>query len=111
MTKAKGNRLGSWAFLIGLLLAIVFAIFGTLNYTLIVVLVIIGIIVGLFNIADDETTPFMMSGVVLIIASSLGGRAVSAIGLFERIFEGLLLIFTPATVIVAVKNVFALARR
>lgn len=111
MAKKGGNRLGSWAFLIGLILAVLFALFGTLSYTVVVILVLIGLLVGLFNISDDETTPFLMSGVILIIASSLGGRAVSVIGVFDRIFNALLLIFTPATVIVAVKNVFGLARR
>ncbi len=110
MAKKSGNKLGSWAFLIGLILAVLFALFGTLTYSVVVVLVLLGLIVGLFNISDNETTPFLMSGAVLIIASSLGGRAVSVIGVFDRIFNALLLIFTPATIIVAVKNVFSMAR-
>ena len=110
MAKKSGNTLGSWAFLIGLILAVLFAVFGTLSYTIIVILVFIGIIVGLFNITDNETTPFLMSGVVLIIASSLGGQALSAVGIFGRIFDALLLIFTPATIIVAIKNVFGMAK-
>ncbi|HLC78711.1 MAG TPA: hypothetical protein VJH92_06315 [Candidatus Nanoarchaeia archaeon] len=111
MAKKDTNKIGSWAFLIGLILAILFALFGTLTYTVVVILVLVGIIVGLFNISDEETGPFLMSGVVLIIASSLGGRAVSVIDVFDRIFNALLLIFTPATIIVAIKNVFGLAKR
>ncbi len=106
----KGNLIGSWAFLVGFILAIIFGFIGNLNNTLVWTLVIIGVIVGLLNVADEEASPFLISGAVLIIASSMGQEAVSAISQIEGMLNALLLIFVPATVIVAIKNVFALAR-
>lgn len=111
MAKKKENVIGSWAFLAGVVLAIVFGLLGSLNSTLTLVLVVIGLIVGLLNVTSKEAEPFLISGAVLIIASSMGGEAVGIVSALESILDALLLIFVPATIIVAIKNVFVLARR
>lgn len=107
---SKSNLIGSWAFLIGVVLAVILGLFGSVNQAVLVVLVIIGFIVGLLNIADKETMPFLMSGVVLIIAGSFGQAAMEVIPLLNNILQALLAIFVPATIIVAIKNVFSFAK-
>ena len=107
----KGNLIGGWAFLIGVILAIVLGAIGEVSGIMATILVIVGLIVGLLNIADEEASPFLMSGAVLIIAGGLGADQLSAIPLVNGILQALLTIFVPATIIVAVKNVFSLARR
>ena len=89
---------------------------GTLTWSqmaaaALMVLVVIGLIVGLLNVGDEEVMPFLMSGAVLIIASAFGQTATSVIGLLSSILDALLLIFVPATIVVAIKNVFSLAHR
>jgi len=64
----------------------------------------------LLNVADKEVKPFLLSGVVLIIASALGQNVTGGIQVLDNILQALLAIFVPATVIVAIKNVFSLAR-
>jgi len=110
MAKKVGDVIGRWAFLIGFILAIILGLFGPINQTWTAVLVIIGIVVGLLNVADKEVTPFLMSGAVLIIASALGQNVIGVIGAVNGILSALLAIFVPATIIVAVKNVFSLAK-
>src|SRR3989344_4673079 len=111
MAKTRGmDVLGKWAFLIGVLLAVVLGVLGPVTGTWAMVLVGIGIVVGLLNVADREVMPFLMSGAVLIIASSLGGNLMSNVPYVGSVLDALLAIFVPATVIVAVKNVFGLAR-
>ena len=104
--------MGSWAFLIGVVVALIFGfgLFGGLTEGTIYILVVIGLIVGFLNIADEEASPFLMSGAVLIIASALGQGVVGAVSQLSGILDALLGIFVPATIIVAVKNVFSLAR-
>jgi hypothetical protein len=112
MAKNKGNKIGGWAFLIGVILAIVLGALGSLNATWLWVLVVIGVIVGFLNIADEEASPFLLSGTVLVIVSALGqGSLASAGAMLNNILNALLAIFVPATVIVAVRNVFQLARK
>ena len=109
MAKKKGNRIGSWAFLIGLVVAVIVGLMGQLGPNLLLALVLIGLIVGLFNIADEEVTPFLMSGTVLIIATAFGGQLLSSVNYIGPVFDALLVLFVPATIVVAIKNVFQLA--
>ncbi|MBI3334531.1 hypothetical protein HYZ97_03525 [Candidatus Pacearchaeota archaeon] len=111
MAKGKGNLIGSWSFLIGVILAIILGLFGSVTGNILIILVVIGLIVGLLNIADKEAGPFLLSGAVLIIASAFGGDVLQAITLVDNILNALLAIFVPATIIVAIRNVFGLARR
>lgn len=108
--KNASNQFGSWAFLIGVILAVVLAVFNVWNATWVIVMVIIGLIVGLLNIARGETHPFLMSGAVLIIVAALGKDVLVVIPVLSRMLEILLAIFVPATIIVAIKHVFALAK-
>lgn len=108
--KENGNKIGGWAFLIGVLIAVLFGLFGAVSTSIAVILVVIGIVVGLLNIADKEATPFLLSGAVLIIASSLGSSGFEVIPMLNSVLQASLLIFVPATVVVAIRNVFMLAR-
>lgn len=110
--KHDSNMLGSWAFLIGVVLAVLLGIFGgALTATWLMVLVIIGLVVGFLNITEREVHPFLMSGIVLILAASLGGSLMQSIPYVGEILDALMAIFVPATIIVAIKNVFSLARK
>ncbi|KHO55288.1 MAG: hypothetical protein QT10_C0003G0005 [archaeon GW2011_AR19] len=111
MAKTRGvDIVGKWAFLIGVILAVVLGLFDPVMGNWAIVLVVIGLIVGLLNVTDKEVTPFLMSGAVLIIASALGGSLMSDMPFVGAILDALLAVFVPATVIVAIKNVFSLAR-
>lgn len=110
---AKTNSmdiLGRWAFLVGVILAVVLGSMGPVVGNWAITLVVIGLIVGLLNVGDKEVAPFLMSGIVLIIASALGGNLMGNLPYVGSVLDALLVIFVPATVIVAVKNVFSLAR-
>jgi hypothetical protein len=109
-SKSHNNFIGSWAFLIGVVLAVILGLVGTIGGTWMIVLIVIGLLVGILNIADRETMPFLISGTVLIIASALGGGIFYNIQVLSNVLNALLVIFIPATVIVAIKNVFNLAR-
>jgi hypothetical protein len=111
MVKSKKVAfIGKWAFLAGVLLAVVLGVIGPISSSWTMTLVAIGLVVGLLNITEREVTPFLMSGAVLILASALGGNLMSSLPYAGQILNALLLIFVPATIIVAVKNVFSLAR-
>ena len=112
----KRNLLGSWAFLIGVILALAIGIFSglqiaDLNSQLMTsIMIILGIVIGLFNIAGKEVMPFLMSGIILIIASVFGLTMMAQVPVASATLAALLLIFIPATIIVAIRNVFSLAK-
>jgi len=109
----KKNLIGAWAFLIGVILAV---IFGFLAYGLWLgwVLLVIGIVIGLLNITDSEVQPFLLAGVILVIVSYFGGFVfgVDKLGVayLTQILSNLLMLFVPATIIVALKSVFSMAK-
>ena len=110
MAKKSGNMLGSWAFLIGFILAIIFGILGSVNPMLTTILMLIGLIVGLLNVTSSEVSQFLMAGTVLVIVSVFGQEVISNVSYASNILDALAILFVPATLIVALKHVFSLAR-
>lgn len=127
--KSKENSIGAWAFLIGVVLAIVIALiksfsieaFVKFNAFFYIVLVVMGIIIGSINIRSKDISTFLFAGTVLVIVSKfglegfvdrLGGSLLgSQIGLIgQEIFGALLVLFIPAVIIVALKSVFSITK-
>jgi hypothetical protein len=101
---------GRWAFALGIIFALVLGLLGNINEIWIIILIVIGLIIGILNITEKETTSFLVSGVILIIVSVLGGSTFYNIQFLGQVLDALLMIFIPATVIVAIKNIFNLAK-
>lgn len=125
--KSKENEFGAWAFLIGVILAIVIGVVTSLisipsltNYSAEIygILVILGVIIGFWNVPTGrDSQTFLISGAVLVIVSKFGMESVtgSLIGigigdLVSSVFGALLVLFVPATIIVALKSVFSIAK-
>lgn len=112
----KFKKLWSWAFLAGVVIALLIGVLSyftsaiALNTNWIIALVIIGIIVGLLNVTGKEVLSFLLSGAVLIIASTFGSALIQGVPMLPVIFNALLAIFVPSTIVVAIKNVFSLAK-
>ncbi len=113
--KSKKNLMGAWAFLIGIILAIVLGLFsdylGAGTYkTALVILVVLGIIVGLFNITVKESSKFLLTALVLILVAYIGQSVMSIIPQIGKILGALLVLFVPATLIVILKSIFDIAK-
>lgn len=110
--KSKGNLIGAWAFLVGLIVAILAGLFGGFvdGEWIWWLLVLAGIVIGLFNVGVRETRAFLLSAAVLVVVSFMGQSALMIIPLMEQVLSALLILFVPATVVVALKAVFAIAK-
>ena len=113
------GMLGSWSFLVGLLLAVFLGVGLTGPYAtqMYWVVFLLGIVVGLLNITSQESSAFLTAGTVLVLVSYLGadvlGTAVQAgLGLdrLVSVLHSILTLFVPATIVVAVRAVFGFAR-
>lgn len=109
-------RIGSWAFIIGIVVALLIGIFsGGAAVTPVAtsVLIVLGLIVGLLNVTGRETTPFLLATVSLVIVSFMGGPVlanVAAIGpTLQAVLNAITTFVIPATIIVALKAIYALA--
>ena len=126
MAKKKGKMrgIGAWAFIIGVVLAIVLGIFSSqlgpnLYNGILGVMIISGILVGLLNVDSNDASKFLLAAVSLVIVSVMGGSVISALGtvsflkigiILGEILNALLFLFIPATIIVALKSVLEIAR-
>ena len=121
--RSRENLIGAWAFLLGVLLAISGGLVAGLSQTIINkvvlgLLAILGLVAGYF-VPEREVRTFLLASVSLVIVSYAGisGLVLSAaiigidIGkLISSVLGALLVLFVPATVIVALKTVFAIAQ-
>ena len=125
--RSKENNVGAWAFLAGVVLALIVGIFTTLipipsltkySAQIYALLVFLGIAVGSFiNVSGKDGQTFLISGTILVIVSKFGMESVlgSLIGIglanaVSSIFGALLVLFIPATIIVALKTLFGIAK-
>ena len=124
--KSKENTIGAWTFLIGVVLAIIIGLSTTLisipaltTYSpqIYAILVLIGLAVGFLNVTGKDSQTFLIAGAVLVIVSRFGMDSVtgSLIGIgvgdaVSSVFGALIALFAPATIIVALKTVFSIAK-
>ena len=113
--KSKENLIGAWAFLIGVILAVIIGLFKArlglaASNVILALLVILGLVVGLLNVGDKDIKTFLLAGLSLVIVSYMGSNILGIISQIEEVFNALLIMFIPATVIVALKSVFSIAK-
>ncbi len=116
---AQGNTVGYFAFLLGVLIAIIAGLVyaaGALDAaaqgTVALVLVILGLVVGLLNLLDKDISTFLLAVVALaVVGASAGG-----IALIPYIGQPLAAIINyigtfvfPAAVVVALKSIWDLS--
>jgi hypothetical protein len=114
MAKKNTNMVGSWAFTIGVIVALLLGFFtfsAAAMQWLVIALVIIGIVVGLLNVSGSETHQFLITSAILVFVSGQGSAQLAAVWApLSAAFQNLMIMFVPATIVVAIKAVFALAR-
>ena len=118
--RSRENLIGAWAFLVGVILAVAIGLFqsqlGTRASTIVyALLVLIGLLVGLLNVADRDSTTFLMASLALVIVSGLGQYTLvfisnisPVLSYLSAILSALLVMFVPSTIIVALKTVFSI---
>lgn len=125
--KSKENSIGAWAFLIGVILAVMIGLstilipisfLTTYSAQIYAVLIILGLIVGFMHVKGKDSHTFLLAGAVLVVVSKFGmesGITGSLIGIgigtaISSTFAALLVLFVPATIVVAIKTVFSIAK-
>ena len=124
---SKENSVGAWAFLIGLILAVVIGITTSFfsvpslqaySSAIYAILVILGLVVGFsIKVTRKDAQTFLITGAILVVVSKFGMESVlgSLLGLgvgniVSTTFAALLALFVPATIVVALKTLFGLAK-
>jgi hypothetical protein len=119
---AKGEfKIGVWAFLVGLLLAVVLALVSvfqgqTTPTWAVVVLAVLGVLVGILNVTASEVQRFLVAMIAFLLSvSALGGvfQALGSSGIWVGLasfFQLMGVFMAPAAVVVAIQALYLLAR-
>jgi hypothetical protein len=125
--KSRENLIGAYAFLIAIILAVLVGIltifFGknqAVSQIMTSLLALLGLVAGYF-VAEKDVQTFLFAAVALVLvgfAGLQGGFLSAAVlgvvnvsKLITNILGSLMFIFIPATIVVALKTVFSLAKR
>jgi len=115
------KQIGNYSFVIGVVIAVVLGLastrLGNATEWLWSFLVLFGLIVGLLNVSGKETKEFLMVTVALVLVAYAGKSqieswsTVKVIGPYLKgIFDSILAFVIPASVVVALKDVWSLAK-
>ena len=116
----KNNSLGSWAFILGVLIAIIGGAVGgyAAMYSpwITLVLVILGIVVGFLNISSKEVNDFLIAAIALVSVGLVANLAVidTAIpvlgSVIQTMVQNVAAFVAPAALVVALKAIYAMGR-
>lgn len=111
------TKIGEWAFIIGVILAVLFGFVKADKWEGIVtlVLVIAGLIVGFLNVTEKETIPFLVAAVALMVTSNADLKVINdlipSVGTWlQNIVANIAVFVAPGAVVVAIKAIRALAK-
>ncbi|PIN76292.1 hypothetical protein COV18_00055 [Candidatus Woesearchaeota archaeon CG10_big_fil_rev_8_21_14_0_10_37_12] len=111
MAKRSSGGFGHWAFLIGVVLAVIAGLVPQLGTPAVTwILVVLGLIVGLLNITGHETQEFLIATVALIIAASVAANMVQLGMVISKVLGNIVAFVSPAALLVALKAIWELAR-
>lgn len=115
------KQIGNYSFIIGVIVAVVLGLaapkLGSAATWLWSLLIVLGLVVGFLNVSGKETKDFLMVSVSLVIVAYAGGAQidkwvnVQIIGEYlSGVFNSILALVIPASVIVALKEVWEMAK-
>lgn len=110
----KIAKIGEWAFLAGVAIALLLGLFiGEAVGAWATTLIVLGIMVGILNIAEKETTAYLVAAIALLVAGSAGLGSLPFTNLMNlsAMLGNIVLFVAPAAVIVAVKTVLTLGKK
>jgi hypothetical protein len=108
----KLATIGHWAFILGVVIAILAGFFGPATDVVALVLVILGIIVGFLNVSEKEMSSFLIAVIALLVAGAAGLQTLPLIGsIIGPMLINIATFVAPAAVIVALKAVYELGNK
>jgi len=103
------QTLGKWAFIIGIILAVI-AAFVTQVPWIYWILAVLGLIVGFLNITAEETKGFLLAAIGLIL-SATAVQGIPLIGqMVTRVMGNIVAFIAAALLVVALKALFETAK-
>ena len=110
------DLIGKWAFIVGLVVAILAALITTIgSSTILIVLFILGLVVGFLNIDKKKNIEFLVSVIALLMVGSLGALAVGQLAITVGYLQAMLNNFTAfvaaSALVVSIKAIIVTSKK
>jgi hypothetical protein len=106
------STVGFWAFIVGLIVAVVAGILLPQNTIIIIVLVILGLIIGFLNITASEIMLFLVATIALVVVGNVFAPLTTlGIGaILGNILAYVATLMAPAAIVGAIKALWAVGK-
>ncbi len=106
------SKMGRWAFIIGLIIAV---LLGFVSFTYAsLILVILGLIVGFLNVSEKEATSYLIAVITLMIVGIAGLQALSVLGSLyiwiQTVLTSFIIFIAASAVVVAIKELLDMGK-
>ena len=104
--------IGFWAFIVGLVIAVIGGIIMPANSVIIIILIILGLIIGFLNITSTETILFLLAIIALVAVGNVFAP-LTALGIGKILGSMLGYVATlmaPAAIIAAIKALWKVGK-
>ena len=110
------DLIGKWAFIIGLVIAVLAAFITAVSTaTILLILFILGLIVGFLNIDKKNTTEFLVAVIALLAVGSLGalaiGQLAQAVSYLEAILGNFIVFVAASALVVSIKAIIVTTKK
>jgi len=102
-------NIGKWAFILGLVIAVLAGLFYQPDWAL-WVLAILGVIVGLLNVTAEDTRGFLMAAIALTLSATALNTLPIVGTAFSYVLPFVVAFVAGATIVVALKELFQVGR-
>ena len=108
--KMKTKFIGKWAFVVGLVLAVLASFLTGYETIVAVVLFVLGLVVGFLNISEKDSNKFLLGNIALLTGGIASMNAVAMFGVVSIYLTAVLGSFvafvSAAALVVAIKAIF-----
>jgi uncharacterized membrane protein len=106
---------GKWAFLVGLVIAVLASFLTGYATTVALVLFVLGLVVGFLNISEKDSNKFLVANIALLTGGIASMSAISMLGIVSTYLVTILGSFvafvSAAALVVAIKAIFETSKK
>lgn len=107
--------IGKWAFLIGMIIAVIAGFITGYATTFALALFVLGLVVGFLNISKKESTHFLIAAIALLTGGIASINALSILGIsisyVSAIIGNFVAFISAAALVVAIKAIFETSKK
>jgi len=113
--KMNSKFVGKWAFVVGLVIAVIASFLTGYETTVALVLFVLGLVVGFLNISEKESHHFLIALIALLTGGVASLNAISMFGIVSTYLTAVLGSFiafvSAAALVVAIKAIFETSKK